>query len=173
MNNSVNKKIKKEKKTGKFNFIDLTLVIILILAIAALFYVFSPVSKIQDLIATKEKTIEYTVLISDVDKDSLEKLDEGVALIDSVTKNKIGTVKDIGSVQHIEYTPVKDGDTYTMKTIEYPDRYDVTITVRATASYIEGRGYTVESTRIAIGEKMNIKFPNYVCSGYCESISVF
>ncbi len=179
MNNSSNKNAALgKKKRGKFNFVDATLILILLLVIAALIYVFSPISLIKNMMLSQEKTIEYTILVTDVEIDSLEKFEEQVSLIDSVNKGTLGTVTTIKADTHTEYTPVKDTnkdgeEVYVMKKIEYPDKYDVLITVRTTADYIKDQGYTVGSTRIAVGEKMNLKFPNYVCSGYCESISVF
>ena len=46
---------------------------------------------------------------------------------------------------------------------------DVTIT--ATAEYVPGEGYRIDGTRIAVGEAMALRFPDFVCEGYCISVA--
>ena len=38
------------------------------------------------------------------------------------------------------------------------------------AKFEKGEGYTVNGVRIAVGEKINARFPEYVCEAYCISI---
>ena len=54
--------------------------------------------------------------------------------------------------------------------VEYPDRYNVRVTIEATANFYEGKGYTVNSTRIAVGEKLSLKFPEFAGEGYCVNV---
>ena len=51
--------------------------------------------------------------------------------------------------------------------VEYPDRYNLKVTVTAKAELIEGVGYNVNDRRIAIGEAMSLRFRDFVCEGYC------
>ena len=53
---------------------------------------------------------------------------------------------------------------------EYPDKYNVIITISAEASYAAEKGYSVNGTRIAVGEKMSLRFPDYVGEGYCIGV---
>ena len=42
--------------------------------------------------------------------------------------------------------------------------------IEATAVFNEGTGYTVNSTRIAVGERLSLKFPEYANVGYCVNV---
>ena len=51
-------------------------------------------------------------------------------------------------------------------------KYNVIVTISADGEYKEGEGYSVNGRRIAVGEKMALRFPNYVGEGYCIALSV-
>ena len=53
----------------------------------------------------------------------------------------------------------------------YEDKYNVTVTVTVLAQYEEGEGYSVGDRRIAVGEKLSLRFPNYAAEGYCIGLS--
>ena len=61
-----------------------------------------------------------------------------------------------------------DADVVSMK--EYPDKYNLQITVTAPAVYEKGVGYTVKGVRMAVGGEYHLMFPNFVGSGYCIGI---
>ena len=178
MNNSVNQaSVSKKKKSGRFNFIDLIFVLIILLAIATLVYIFSPVSFIEGLVNNESRTVQYTVEISKVDEDFINKIKENDTVVDSVSKNTIGTVTAVdyntkySELQLIE-TKLDDGSVKKSGTlVEYPKKYNVIVTITANAEYSSGEGYTVNAKRIAVGEKMSLRFPDYICEGYCIGIT--
>ena len=51
-------------------------------------------------------------------------------------------------------------------------KYNVIVTITASGNYKEGEGYSVNDCRIAVGEKMSLRFPNYIGEGYCVALSV-
>ena len=53
----------------------------------------------------------------------------------------------------------------------YPEKYNVQVTIKATGSYTAGEGFKINNKRIAVGEKLSIRFPDFVCEGYCISLS--
>ena len=53
---------------------------------------------------------------------------------------------------------------------EYPDRYDLVVTVTADAVFTEGVGYTVNGRRVAVGTQFYLMFPDYLGQGYCISM---
>ena len=53
---------------------------------------------------------------------------------------------------------------------EHPQKYNITVKVVATAEYEEGIGYSVNGCRVAIGEMLDMRFPQYTCSGACTQI---
>jgi hypothetical protein len=189
---------KSDKKKGKFNFIDFLLILIAALLVVAIVYVFLPSSWIKGMFADKSVDIEYSIEIIGVDQEFIDSLDkyikENDIVIDGVSKANIGTVKAVTDIT--PYTELKYQYTGVGK-VEYVDKedkpheldvivptegkgvlstvegkYNIIVTITAKADFTEGDGYSVNGTRIAVGEKINARFPNYVCEGYCISVPV-
>ena len=186
MNGSANTKQTKssnQKRKGKFNFIDLTLVLILLLIVGVLIYSFSPISLIKKWFNKETVNIQYEIEIVGVDKDVYELIKNNTIVKDSVTKSTLGTVTMVNKTDYVEYKPVTEirnegeGDDEkeiienSIVPVEYPNKYNLNVIVTVAANYSEGEGYSVESTRIAVGEKLSLKFPNYKCEGYCVGIT--
>lgn len=168
------KKAKKiKKKNGRFNLIDLFLIIIVLLIVAILLYVFAPFSSIERLFSDKNQTIEYTIELTGIDKAFINKIGENDAVIDAVSKAQIGTVVvadynyPYSVLQYVQNENNSEG-----VLVEHPDKCNVLITVTATAEYAAEKGYSVNQCRIAVGEKMQLIFPNYIGEGYCIDLNV-
>lgn len=167
----VTSQTKENKKKYKFNFVDVALILLVVGCIITLIYFFSPMSKAKKLGKAQEKTIEYTIEITGVDTTFSENISDNDTVIDSVTKTPIGTVTRVVSTNYTEYKAVDDGSSdLKLQEIVYRDKCNLEVTVRVDASYIAGDGFSVNSTRIAVGEKMFVKFPNFVGEGYCIRI---
>ena len=162
----------------RFNFVDVALILLIIGFIVTLVYFFSPVSKVKKMGKTQEKSIEYTVEIIGVDKTFVENIKEGDTVIDSVSKTSIGTVKSVDPIKYTEYKAIEDtGADATenkqqkpLTEVDFDNKYNLQITVSVNANYLEGEGFSVNSTRIAVGEKLFVKFPNFTGEGYCIGI---
>ena len=162
----------------RFNFVDVALILLIIGFILTLVYLFSPISMVKKYGKIQEKNIEYTIEIIGVDKTFVENIKEGDTVIDSVSKANIGTVKSIDTIKYTEYKAVVDDETDTsenkqqrpLTTVDFNDTYNLHITVNVNANYIDGEGFSVDSTRIAVGEKFFVKFPNFTGEGYCIGI---
>jgi len=157
---------KKEKaKNGRFNLIDLILVVLVLLVIAILIQVFSP-TLIQKLSSNQTKEIQYTVEFLGVESEFADKIKEEHLVIDSVSKNQIGTVIAINNndpYEELQY--VENSDVGILS--PYPNKVNVQVTIKVTADYAKEYGYSVNGTRIAVGEKLSLRFPDYVAEGYC------
>lgn len=182
MNTSVNtNQSTPQKKKGRFNFVDFTLILILALTIGVLIYSFSPISIIKKWTEKDTKNIQYEVEITNVDEDFIDLIKADTPVGDSVTKGSLGTVTMVQSTKYTEYQTVAktvtDGENtsvkYELVPVEYPNKYNLLITITVSADYYEGTGYTVNSTRIAVGEKLALKFPNFKCEGYCVGITQY
>ena len=161
-----------EKKERKFNFIDFLLIVLVLAIVAGAIYLFSPGSFLNQIKTEKQGTLSYTVEIKGVDGEYLNKIKENDVVVDSVTKNTIGTVVavDYNTKQTVlEYAKQSDG-TYTGVLSEYPDQYTVLVTITASAEYASGDGYNVNNRRIAVGEAMALRFPDFVAEGHCISL---
>ncbi|MBO7310250.1 MAG: DUF4330 domain-containing protein [Clostridia bacterium] len=167
--NDNNSATKKAKHKGKFNFIDFLLVLIVLAIIAALVYVFLPSSHIKRVTSDKTLDMQYTIEILGVDEQYISNIVENDTVIDSVTKSNIGTVTAVDySMQYTELAYDEESSTGVLTPIA--GKYNVVVTISATAEYEEGTGYTVNGTRIAVGEKISARFPNYICECYCISV---
>ncbi len=178
MNTSVNENSKKKtKKLGRFNFIDCILIIIFLLVIATVFYVFTPYSAIKKLASNQTREIQYTVEISGVDEKFINMIKENDLAVDAVSKNSLGTVVRVeySKYTQLNYVPSENSETEGVLVegvlSEYPNKHNITITISATADYEAGIGYSVNNRRIAVGEKISLRFPDYSGEGYCSLIS--
>ncbi len=161
----------KNKRKGRFNLIDFLLIVIVLLVVATVIHVFAPFSRLQSLVKSDSQTVEYTVEILGVEEELIDKIKENDAVLDSVSKNKMGTV--IAVDYHTKYTElqyVQQNDQTVGVLAEHPSKYNIIVTISVNADYMEGSGYSVHSRRIAVGEKLSLRFPDYACEGYCIAL---
>jgi len=159
---------KKEKgKNGRFNLIDLILVVLFLLVIAILIQGFSPFSLIKKLASDQAKEIQYTVEFSGVDSEFINRIKEEDLVINSVSKNNMGKVITVSYNPYTEIQHVETENGVESILSEHPDKFNLHVTISATANYAQGSGYSVNATRIAVGEKLALRFPDYIAEGYC------
>ena len=175
MNRTAKKNNKKasEKKSRRFNFVDLLLILLVLAIIAGAVYLFSPGSVFKKMGTTEHGTLSYTVEFHGVDGEYLNKIKENDVVVDSVTKNILGTVAavDYNTKQTVlEYVKNEDDGTYSGVLSEYPNQYTVIVTITASAEHVSGDGYFVNNCRIAVGESMALRFPDFVAEGHCISM---
>ena len=170
-NNHINTSAKnagQKKKKFKFNFIDFLLILLVLAIIAAVVYIFAPFSWIEQRNGTID--LQYTIEIQAVDENFIENIQENDIIIDSVSKNVIGSVVAVDyNTQYSVLTYDEESREGVLSVI--PDKYNLIITISTdNAVYKDGDGYAVNGCRIAVGEKINAKFPNYIAEGYCIGI---
>lgn len=170
--NNIPQKTVAQKKKRKFNFIDFLVVLVLITIVGAAFYVFSPWSKIEKLWSNNQREITYMVEIKDVNPEDIELIKAGDSVKNSVTKNPLGTVADVVSIESAytyDYVLDENGE-MSCVVVENPKKYNVVIKITAYADYQEDVGYSVNGCRVAIGESFDLRFPLYACSGSCTQL---
>lgn len=160
-----------EKKQRKFNFIDFLLIVLILAIIGGAVYLFTSGTFFNIKGADKEGTMIYTVEIQGVSSEYLNKIKENDMVVNSVTKNTLGTVTsvDYNTKQTVLEYVEKDG-AYEGVLSEYPDQYTVLVTITASAKYVPGDGYFVNDARIAVGEALALRFPDFVAEGHCISL---
>ncbi len=162
--------VKSVKMRHRFNFIDFILILLAAFVIFTAINIVSPMSILDKLNSDPTHTIHYTVEILGVDDEYIEKVKENDAVVDSISKHSLGTVVAVDyNTRHtvLEYDETQNAGVLSV----YPDKYDIIITVTAKASYKSGEGYSVNGHRIAVGERVSLRFPDYVGEGYCVGIS--
>jgi len=158
-----------KKKKGRFNLVDLLLVVVALAVAFVVVFVVDPFS--INLFGGEEReiTLEYTIRISNVDVAFTDNITVGNEVVDSSVKTSLGYVSSVEN--DIPYSePYYDNATDTVSMKEYPGRYDIMVTVTAKAIFEDGFGYTVEGRRIAVGAQMYLMFPDFVGTGSCVSM---
>ena len=161
---------KKTKRNGRFNLIDFILIVLVLLVIAILVQIFSPISLIKNWTSGQTEEIQYTVEFLGVDQEFIDRIQEEDTVIDSISKNNMGKVVAVdyntkySELQYVESST--EGDAIGILS-EYPNKYNVVVTISASANYVEEKGYSVNATRIAVGEKLSLRFPDYAAEGFC------
>lgn len=159
----------KQAKRGKFNLVDLLFLVLLAVMILAVVFLIDPFS--MNVFGSDEKNVvlEYTVQIDYVEASLADNVRLGEEAISAVNRTTLGRVSGLNNT--IPYSEAYyDAKENTVSMREYPDRYNLQITITSNASFEEGKGYTVSGTRIAVGGEYALMFPNYVGTGYCISM---
>jgi len=161
-----------DKKARRgFNFIDVILILLVLMIIIAAINIFSPMSIIKNLTADNTHTIEYTVEILGVDKEYIELIEANDAVVDSVSKyslGKVAVVKNDTQYSVLEYSEVDKAGVLAI----YQDKYNLEVTITAECKYNAGEGYSVNGKRIAVGEKLNLRYPDFTAEGHCTDLSI-
>ena len=160
----------KKSRGRSFNIIDVLIILAVLLLGAIVLNVVAPEGLWGDSLSGSTKVIQYTVELTGVDRDFVDNINENDVVVDSVSKFALGNVTAVDNNSHyrvLSYNEALDESGYTT----YQDKYNVLVTVTVTAEYAEGVGYSVGDRRIAVGEKLSLRFPNYVGEGYCIGIA--
>lgn len=159
------------QKKRRFNVVDFLLIVLVLAIIGGVIYLFLPGSVIRNMGSSTSGSLSYTVELKGVDSVYLNKIKENDIVVDSVSKTTIGTVTAVDyntKYTVLEYTE-KDGQ-YEGVLADYPDRYNVLVTITTTAEYTPKKGYSVSGCRIAVGEALNLRFPDFAYEGHCISL---
>ena len=158
-----------KKKKGRFNLVDFLLVLIVLAILFVVIFVVDPFSINLFGQEKEEVTLEYTIRIDNVESILINKIQMGDEVIDASVKSSLGYVSAVeNDIPHAEpYYDVTEG-AVSMK--EYPDRYDLVVTVTAKAAFIDGKGYLVNGRRVAVGTPLYLMFPDYIGTGSCIGI---
>ena len=160
-------KFRKQRK--KFNFIDFLILLFVLAFVFVVINVFSPMSFFKKMRYDAEKTVTYAVEFREVDKEFIDKIAENDKVIDSVSKHTMGVVQSVEKRDFttLEYDSVNGNAVYAT----HLDKYNVIVTISAKSTYRVGEGYSINDCRIAVGEKLALRFPNYSGEGYCINLS--
>lgn len=157
MNNTVSKK-------RRFNIADV-IIILIILALAALIARLF-LSDDGFLPQSGTDNISFTVKMYGVPTSYHDFVKPGDIVCDEIT----GTV--IGAAEKVEYdtatVSVYDEDARYYKQYSYPDKENVTVTVKTKAALKDGR-YVTDGFTINAGTKLQFRVPNLVFSGVITS----
>ncbi len=169
---------RKRKKTvnglKKFNVLDIIIIVaVIFVATVALLLT---VPKIHDSAKSGETVrISYTVTFYNVDETVFDKISNGQLVTDIEDGITLGVVSGSPEAESsYDYVLVTDdsGNNTVKKQEDAFGKRNITVTVEADAVYSEGKGYSVDGYRVAVGKEMQMRFPNYTDVGYCTGFTV-
>ena len=117
--------------------------------------------------------IKSLLLVNSIKKKFINKIKENDIVVDSISKNTVGKVSAVDyntRSTELQYVAGSEDNIGTLS--EYPNRYNVIVTISASADYVEGEGYSVNHCRIAVGEEMSLRFPDYAGNAFCIGLTV-
>ncbi|MBO4979261.1 MAG: DUF4330 family protein [Clostridia bacterium] len=147
-------------KRGKFNLVVRLFGLLVAGILFAVVFWLDPFS--LNVFGSTEKNVvlEYTVEIEYVEASLVDNVRLGDEALNAVTKASMGRVSAVrNDILYAEVYYDSEEDTVSMK--EYPDRYNLQITITANAVFEEGKGYSVKGSRIAVGGAYSLTFPEY------------
>ena len=157
---------KTEKSKQKLKIFDFLVILIIVFMIGFSIFWATPLSQGLKTRTSSTVALEYTVEIRNVEREFLDKISEGNTVVDGVSNTVIGTVIAIDPPYESQILSVNESGQGIL--VDVPDRYNLIVTISSTAaSYRAGSGYSVNSCRIAVGESLDLRFPDYVGTGYC------
>ncbi len=159
-----------QKKT-RFNFIDVVILLIVLAIIGAAIYLVA-----TDLAATNASrqtaNMTFTVRLSALEGDALSLIADGVTVKDSANGNVIGTIIAVSTERTKYYgsVPVFEDGIYTIPVSEYPDKFDVYVTIRTEAG-MDSRGIPyVGSNKLLVGAPIFFKVPSFTAVTYITDV---
>ncbi|MBO4353824.1 MAG: DUF4330 domain-containing protein [Clostridia bacterium] len=157
-----------EKRSTRFNFIDAVIILAVLLVIAAIVWIIL----LQNGTVGADETadIKYTVKISSVREEFVSAVKEGDEAVNSSTGAAIGKITGV-KTEKAKYinadSAVKGEDgTYTASVAEYPDTYDVYVTVSVTAKVSANGVLYVDGNKILIGSPLYFRDGAFAAKGF-------
>ena len=160
-----------ETKKARFNFIDAIIILVILAVIGAAVYLIAVESRVNR--SANMGNIDYVVRISGVSEDALSFISVGDAVKDSVSGETMGIIRTVRTEKTRYYGSVakKNADgSYTLPKSEYPDRYDVYVTISANATE-DARGiYYIGTTKILTGSAVYFKVSSFASVSYITDV---
>ncbi len=126
---------------GKFNIIDLCVVVILIIAVVATYFKFN-MSAHSD-VTTSNGRAQYTILVKGVRAFTVDQFEIGDKVFDKESDKCIGEVVAVDTEPSFEYITRTDGS---IVMAQMPERYDLRVTVQ-TDAVINSKGVNANSAK--------------------------
>ena len=164
------------KKSGKsrFNFIDVIVILAIVAVIGAA--VLIVLSRSGVVSASKTAHVEYTVRFTLVREEFTSYVKTGDTVKNSSTGNDIGNVIAVRTPEKSVYSDARsiigDGDEKTVAVSEFPDLYDLYITVSSTATLNDNGIAIVDGNMILIGSPIYFRDGLFAKEGFITAFEI-
>lgn len=152
-------------KKWKFNAFDVTVIIVLVLAVLVVGVRFSKANVEK---SGKTSSYEISGVIRSVRETSADQIQVGDAIYQSENEGYLGTVKSVKTEPAKEAVYKDDG---TVVMAEKPERYDVYVTLTVDGIEMTDGYYTKEMTALSRGTWLPIRSKNIACTVIIEEIN--
>lgn len=158
----------KKKKALSLNIVDVALIIIAFIAIAALIFFFSQ-RDVAPADNGESVVLEYTIVFTPLREEYRNLADIGDSLTD------VGTLADIGEIVDVTYSDCQyqgvNKSTGEKVYTTYTGMMTMTLTVRAEAKKTS-ECYVINGVELVMGNEMNVRIPDFIGNGICKTITV-
>lgn len=164
----------KIKTKTRFNFVDVIIILAIIAVIAAIVWIVL----VQSGTVSTEKTVrvEYTLRFTLVREEYATYVKTGDTVKNSSTGNDIGSVIAVRRPEKSKYydirTTVDEGGEQTVQVSEYPNLYDVFVTVASDATLSDSGIATVDGDKILIGSPMYFRDGLFAKEGFVTAFEI-
>lgn len=160
-----------ETKKARFNFIDALIILVILAIVGAAVYLIAMESRVNR--SANLGNVDYIVRISGVSEDALAFIAVGDTVKDSVSGEVMGTIRSVKTEKTAYYGSFakKNADgSYALAKSQYPDRYDVYVTISANAVQ-DARGiYYLGTTKLLTGSAVYFKVPSFAAVSYVTEV---
>jgi hypothetical protein len=168
------KKTRDRQKKLKLNILDIVILLIAAFFVLLLVMFFFP--KTADaIVGDKTYDITYTVVFSGIDYDIAEEIVDNLQVVDTETGAVIGSVAGAPTSETYYQMEIRHNlaGMPVLEKVEYSDKINLTVDITAKAEYSEGKGYTVNGSRIACGREYGLRISSaYEGKAVCAIITV-
>jgi hypothetical protein len=137
-------------KKRRFNGIDIGIIVVLVLVIAAGVFFFLRYNR-ADQLAGKQVTIRFQVEVPDLSQEVAEGFPIGAPVIFGTTNTDEGAIVDVEVAPYMRTMQNKEDGAYTWE--QYGDKYQATVTIEAEVTETD-EAFIGESTEIQVGANM-------------------
>ena len=154
------------RKKAKFNLLDALIIILMLALIGAVIY--GLFGGFRDSESAEPSEFTFDVKISNVRESALALIAEGMEIKDSVTGEAIGTVVSVKTEKSRYYGGVQmnENGIYSLIVSDYPDEYDVYVTISASAEKDDRDIFYVGDIRMLVGETVHFQVKSFSAVSY-------
>lgn len=154
------------RKKAKFNLLDALIIILMLTLIGAVIY--GLFGGFRDSENAEPSEFTFEVKLSNVKQTAVPLIAEGMTAKNSVTGEAIGTIVSVRAEKSPYYggARVDEDGVYSLIVSNYPDEYDVYVTISASAEKDDRDIFYVGDIRMLVGEAVHFQVKSFSAVSY-------
>ena len=154
-----------KKKGFKFNFVDISIVVVLIAVVALAGFIIA--DKTIDNKSSGE-VFSYELLFREIPEEIVSKIQKDIVIYEGGKNTEIGKIADMEIKESTKY----EFNTLTGEymNVEVPERYDVTLNISSKGER-DKMSYFIDEYEIYVGKAVDITSLGFVAHGYVVAVN--